>query len=475
MKETPVVTAYRSHEDLIELKKWFYEFDGTCDNRKRAIERVKVLLTRGRLPHGIEATSILTSVILNDDDKDFDTDTNVTQLSYTMALIRFVNGLLDPFQQSNYAIPMQLLAKQLNLPTFFVELRHMGTHENLPSLDILRIATKDALTWLYDNYWSQLDSECEGDKDVNPEADVYYEAVNFRYNHYQELINGFSVYENLRTFKRIRKDQLDTPLFADNNDSNRTTLRKCVNDLVELGTVNPQLLAKLLIRKFYLIYPQQKLESKGITYNPLLEKLYKPLLEKLSDELLLSLFIESSNVLQQKGIDEIDRRVYKKLGLATALSEIEVSQLIEWLPFITKSLLWRPLPVKKLPQIELTSKMDLIKFVCDNLESICKNDDLLLVKMLSVVKESFTNADSDLMREISVKLDKAAQRANRKALELPPSLDEILAEDGGKRKSEDVATSSTKKKSKNAGYKSETVYLMEPHENWTPTPFGTTV
>ena len=61
---------------------------------------------------------------------------------------------------------MHLLAKQLNLPTYFVELRHMGTHENLPSLDILRSTCSKALTWLYDNYWCHVE-EANQDKQVS--------------------------------------------------------------------------------------------------------------------------------------------------------------------------------------------------------------------------------------------------------------------------------------------------------------------
>ena len=152
MKQHPLVTAYKSIDDLQLLKTWFYDYNDTTDNRKNAILKVKGLLTRGKLPHGVEATSLLTSIVL-DDLHGNGIDSSVLQLSYTMALVRFVNGLLDPYQQSNYAIPMHLLAKQLNLPTYFVELRHMGTHETLPSLDILRSTCSKALAWLYDNYW----------------------------------------------------------------------------------------------------------------------------------------------------------------------------------------------------------------------------------------------------------------------------------------------------------------------------------
>lgn len=46
-----------------------------------------------------------------------------------------------------------MLARNLNLPASFVEIRHAATHENLPSLAVLRTATSRALHWLWSNYW----------------------------------------------------------------------------------------------------------------------------------------------------------------------------------------------------------------------------------------------------------------------------------------------------------------------------------
>ena len=48
---------------------------------------------------------------------------------------------------------MHTLARNLNLPASFVEIRHAATHENLPSLAVLRTAASRALGWLWSNYW----------------------------------------------------------------------------------------------------------------------------------------------------------------------------------------------------------------------------------------------------------------------------------------------------------------------------------
>lgn len=54
---------------------------------------------------------------------------------------------------------MYSIAKTLGLPATYVELRHQATHEELPPLSKLRIATQKALRWIYDYYWIHLKEE----------------------------------------------------------------------------------------------------------------------------------------------------------------------------------------------------------------------------------------------------------------------------------------------------------------------------
>lgn len=63
--------------------------------------------------------------------------------SYANAIIRMVNGLVDPLQIGAYARSIASIAIQLGLPLWLVELRHAATHEDLPSLELLRDAARD--------------------------------------------------------------------------------------------------------------------------------------------------------------------------------------------------------------------------------------------------------------------------------------------------------------------------------------------
>jgi ribosomal biogenesis protein LAS1 len=68
----------------------------------------------------------------------------VLRQAYASAIIRLVNGLVDPLQFGAYARSIASIAAQLGLPLWLVELRHAATHEDLPSLEVLRQAANEA-------------------------------------------------------------------------------------------------------------------------------------------------------------------------------------------------------------------------------------------------------------------------------------------------------------------------------------------
>jgi len=64
---------------------------------------------------------------------------------YSTAIIRLVNGLVDPLQSGVYARSIASIAAQLGLPGWLVEVRHAATHEDLPSLQVLREAAHEVI------------------------------------------------------------------------------------------------------------------------------------------------------------------------------------------------------------------------------------------------------------------------------------------------------------------------------------------
>jgi hypothetical protein len=97
------------------------------------------------LPHALE--SLLSILVAVQQDSASGTHPPSSSLSlrqsYATALIRLVNGLVDPLQAGMYARSILSIAAQIGLPVWLVELRHAATHEDLPSLELLRDGVKE--------------------------------------------------------------------------------------------------------------------------------------------------------------------------------------------------------------------------------------------------------------------------------------------------------------------------------------------
>lgn len=81
---------------------------------------------------------LLLAIIIEDETRSSSNSHLVLRQSYATAIIRLVNGLVDPLQLGVFARSIASIAVQLGLPQWLVELRHAATHENLPSLELLR-------------------------------------------------------------------------------------------------------------------------------------------------------------------------------------------------------------------------------------------------------------------------------------------------------------------------------------------------
>ena len=109
---------------------------------RRGLARVSTWSCRGRVPLSVQITAQLLRIRLSDD-VDPMRDPDVLRLAYGMALVRLVNGIVEPEQRTKtYASSVADTAERLGLPRWFVDIRHDATHTNLPSLSTLRMACK---------------------------------------------------------------------------------------------------------------------------------------------------------------------------------------------------------------------------------------------------------------------------------------------------------------------------------------------
>lgn len=236
----PRIVPWADPNDLVELKGWFYagRIGGTAnelDMRARAIQRVKCYQSKGSqyLPHVIDSTAQITSAILLDEDRSARGKDSMfaVRLSYAMALIRFVNGLLDPTQQSQFAIPLHTLAQRVGLSSWFVDLRHWGTHEReLPSIDMLRVAAKEALEWLWDHYWN--DDELQ--EEENSEDEKESEEADSAMSEIRQLIRkGMALNDTLAQYRWVWEDGSKSLIcstnFAVENEKNKKSKASCLS------------------------------------------------------------------------------------------------------------------------------------------------------------------------------------------------------------------------------------------------------
>jgi ribosomal biogenesis protein LAS1 len=177
-----VLTPWWDLHELLQVRKWFYpgragdEREGSSrhddgrQTQRRAIARVAIWMERGNCPYMVEATALLMSAILLDQDV-LNGDKNLAEGSkggqigqdaaseyavrsaYSTAFSRFVTGLLDSQQDKQRKMNMFVLAKEISLPAAFVELRHEATHHHLPPLARLRPAAQKAMGWIWVYYW----------------------------------------------------------------------------------------------------------------------------------------------------------------------------------------------------------------------------------------------------------------------------------------------------------------------------------
>jgi len=146
-------------------------FSGVPQRQRRAIDRIDAWRCRAQrsLPVSIISTVDLMRLALLDEGVHLEpsfpspVDDTHLRLAYSMALVRFVN-LSTEILQKRTAQAVHMLAGDMGLPEWLVNIRHEATHYTLPSMDLLRNGVSVALEWLKLTYWD------EQSKDVHLDA-----------------------------------------------------------------------------------------------------------------------------------------------------------------------------------------------------------------------------------------------------------------------------------------------------------------
>lgn len=136
-------------------------FSNDLSAQQRALARVAAWRSRAQLPVAISATAQLLEIQLHERMAQHhhhgvgvaSRSHMELSLQYASAVVRCVNGLVDGSQKGAYAMAVSSLAQRIGIPLWIVDLRHESTHNQMPSLPVLRFAAQHLLSWLRANYW----------------------------------------------------------------------------------------------------------------------------------------------------------------------------------------------------------------------------------------------------------------------------------------------------------------------------------
>ncbi|XP_046588920.1 uncharacterized protein LOC107225833 isoform X1 [Neodiprion lecontei] len=157
---------HRKQVPWFSLTEWHDVYEQIYSND--TVEQIKgykrLLVWKARLPKlpvGVECTLAIMQVCLRDREITPKIDKgdlpayyeNDLCLMYSTTIMRFLNHITNIGETKQSSLFQ--IAKQLNIPRWIVNIRHDAAHgHELPSLDVLRIATNILLEWLHEEYWA---------------------------------------------------------------------------------------------------------------------------------------------------------------------------------------------------------------------------------------------------------------------------------------------------------------------------------
>ncbi|KAL3651014.1 hypothetical protein CASFOL_007417 [Castilleja foliolosa] len=133
-------------------------FSSSPDSVASALRRISTWRSRGCIPVSVEVTASI--VEIQQKDPYFRNDLNdsssqseeMLAMLYCMAIMRLVNGVVEKTRKK-YEISIGEAADAIGIPRMLIDIRHEGSHRDLPSLQLVRLASNKALDWLVSYYW----------------------------------------------------------------------------------------------------------------------------------------------------------------------------------------------------------------------------------------------------------------------------------------------------------------------------------
>ncbi|XP_033120509.1 ribosomal biogenesis protein LAS1L-like [Anneissia japonica] len=178
----------------LDQEEWQYVYDNFYSDdyelQKSALDRYAAWKSRvtTKIPLSIACTAGLVEAGILEKQG---ANKECIRLAYAMALIRFVNMTTDRYQNKFFAQPVHVIAKEIGVPVWLVNLRHDATHSELPSLSILKTGVEFALSWLQTDYWEK-NEDTDSESEMDPRAQLRQLLIRYQQEQYMILQMGWS-------------------------------------------------------------------------------------------------------------------------------------------------------------------------------------------------------------------------------------------------------------------------------------------
>ncbi|KAL1199151.1 hypothetical protein V5N11_014648 [Cardamine amara subsp. amara] len=229
-------------------------FSSSPDRVASALQRVATWRSRGSLPAPVDVTCSLIEIQLKDgfiprekQSADALYSEHLLQMLYCMGILRLVNCVIEKTRRrENFSIAEA--AKAIGIPRKLIDLRHEGSHRELPALSVLRDAADEVLEWLKSYYWEpqkyQIPLKRDGTASIRREVKSKLRKLAFSLQLKQNPQFDSPLVKDKCSNKRIRK--ISTGLENQSGQDIRVCLDEWKPVIVEFSNREPELLLTLL-------------------------------------------------------------------------------------------------------------------------------------------------------------------------------------------------------------------------------------
>ncbi|KAH9741768.1 Las1-like family protein [Citrus sinensis] len=236
-------------------------FSSSSDKVASALRRISTWRSRGCLPVVIDVTASIIEIQQKDPyyrsrDNEFqaanvlDSDQLLAML-YCMAIMRLVNCVVEKTRRKTEASIAEA-ANAIGIPRKLIDVRHEGSHRDLPALQVVRDCSDKALDWLQAYYWepqkNQIPLQRDGAIDIRREIKSKLQELAFCLKMKQNPQLGPSLMKGKRLCGRNKFISVMTgKLHSSKSGGSNKKWTKCLKNLVKLySTLSSEIVSVLL-------------------------------------------------------------------------------------------------------------------------------------------------------------------------------------------------------------------------------------